>query len=288
MKKNGFTLAELLITLTIIGVIAAITMPSLNQNTFTSQRKAGLKSMHAKLTEAFHAAIMDMGYTPKCGYWGNSTTGSQRDEYFGFSFQTGSMPDPNDPTKKIWYKCVDNTDACFSEENADQREPLPSTSSGGAGTNGLFSDCLAFGDAIIKNLHTTKICKGNAVTDGCAPTKGYISLAKTYAENPEYEDSDAAAYAANGSGYNDDQVNNKNYMANLADGTLLFSYNSTQRFYPAYFAVDINGKKGPNRWGHDLFGFTTYYAPDGRTLEIRGNSLKAYDGLSASEILNKQ
>ena len=30
MKKNGFTLAEVLITLTIIGVIAALTLPSLN------------------------------------------------------------------------------------------------------------------------------------------------------------------------------------------------------------------------------------------------------------------
>lgn len=24
---------------------------------------------------------------------------------------------------------------------------------------------------------------------------------------------------------------------------------------PANFYVDVNGKKGPNKWGHDVFGF---------------------------------
>ena len=37
MLKRGFTLAEVLVTLTIIGVIAAITLPSLLSNTATAQ-----------------------------------------------------------------------------------------------------------------------------------------------------------------------------------------------------------------------------------------------------------
>ena len=32
MKKNAFTLAEVLISLTIVGVVAAMTIPSLNNN----------------------------------------------------------------------------------------------------------------------------------------------------------------------------------------------------------------------------------------------------------------
>ena len=32
MKKNGFTLAEVLITLGVIGVVAALTLPLLNQD----------------------------------------------------------------------------------------------------------------------------------------------------------------------------------------------------------------------------------------------------------------
>ena len=37
MKKNGFTLAEVLITLGIIGVIAAITLPTLMSDTTSAQ-----------------------------------------------------------------------------------------------------------------------------------------------------------------------------------------------------------------------------------------------------------
>ena len=43
MKKNGFTLAEVLITLAIIGVIATMTLPSLMTNTAEQQAKTGLK-----------------------------------------------------------------------------------------------------------------------------------------------------------------------------------------------------------------------------------------------------
>lgn len=43
MQKNGFTLAEVLLTLTIIGVVASITIPSLIQNTKDEQNKIAWK-----------------------------------------------------------------------------------------------------------------------------------------------------------------------------------------------------------------------------------------------------
>ena len=43
MKKNGFTLAEVLITLAIIGVVATMTLPALMTNTQEQQAKTGLK-----------------------------------------------------------------------------------------------------------------------------------------------------------------------------------------------------------------------------------------------------
>ena len=52
MKKNGFTLAEVLITLTIIGVIATMTLPALMTNTQEQQAKAALKKGINTLTEA--------------------------------------------------------------------------------------------------------------------------------------------------------------------------------------------------------------------------------------------
>lgn len=52
MKKNGFTLAEVLITLTIIGVIATMTLPALMTNTQEQQAKTGLRKGINTLTEA--------------------------------------------------------------------------------------------------------------------------------------------------------------------------------------------------------------------------------------------
>lgn len=52
MKKNGFTLAEVLITLSIIGVVATLTLPSLMTNTGEAQYKAGLKKAINTLSEA--------------------------------------------------------------------------------------------------------------------------------------------------------------------------------------------------------------------------------------------
>ena len=52
MKKNGFTLAEVLITLAIIGVVATMTLPALMTNTGEQQAKTGLKKGINTLTEA--------------------------------------------------------------------------------------------------------------------------------------------------------------------------------------------------------------------------------------------
>ena len=52
MKKNGFTLAEVLITLAIIGVVATMTLPALMTNTAEQQAKTGLKKGINTLTEA--------------------------------------------------------------------------------------------------------------------------------------------------------------------------------------------------------------------------------------------
>ena len=45
MKKNGFTLAEVLITLAIIGIVAAMTMPTLvaKINTIVTENQANLE-----------------------------------------------------------------------------------------------------------------------------------------------------------------------------------------------------------------------------------------------------
>ena len=62
--KKGFTLAEVLITLAIIGVIAALTIPGVIVNTQQSEYKTGLKKAVSVLNSAIQANIANEGETP--------------------------------------------------------------------------------------------------------------------------------------------------------------------------------------------------------------------------------
>lgn len=62
MKKNGFTLAEVLITLTIIGVVATLTLPALMTNAAEQQAKSALKKGINTLTNAAQMNATQYGY----------------------------------------------------------------------------------------------------------------------------------------------------------------------------------------------------------------------------------
>ena len=62
MKKNGFTLAEVLITLAIIGVVATLTLPALMTNTAEQQAKSAFKKGINTLTEAAQLNQAIAGY----------------------------------------------------------------------------------------------------------------------------------------------------------------------------------------------------------------------------------
>ena len=68
MKKNAFTMAEILLSLTIIGVVAAITLPSLmgniNERTWNTQRRA----LYARLSQA-------IGMMPQLSGYGSQVAG---------------------------------------------------------------------------------------------------------------------------------------------------------------------------------------------------------------------
>ena len=63
MKKTGFTLAEVLITLTIIGVVATLTLPALMNNTAEQQYKAAFKKAINTLTIAAETNEAIEGYS---------------------------------------------------------------------------------------------------------------------------------------------------------------------------------------------------------------------------------
>ena len=58
-EKHSFTLAEVLITLTIIGVIAAITIPNLMKNYQTHIFKTAYKQAYSDINQAFAQAFKD-------------------------------------------------------------------------------------------------------------------------------------------------------------------------------------------------------------------------------------
>lgn len=60
-KKNGFTLAEVLITLGIIGVVAALTIPILMQKQQDMATVASLKKTFSTLANAYNLAVKDNG-----------------------------------------------------------------------------------------------------------------------------------------------------------------------------------------------------------------------------------
>ena len=62
--NRGFTLAEVLITLAIIGIVAALTIPSVISNYQQQEFKTGLKKAVSVLNEAIQTNIAQDGETP--------------------------------------------------------------------------------------------------------------------------------------------------------------------------------------------------------------------------------
>lgn len=99
MKKNkAFTLAEVLITLGIIGVIAAITIPTLMQKTNDIETVTALKETFSILSQAYTRAVQDNGTPDTWGF----TAGNM-----GPSLKTLV------PYLKILEDCTDGSSGCF-------------------------------------------------------------------------------------------------------------------------------------------------------------------------------
>lgn len=77
MNKQGFTLSEVLITLGVIGIVAAMTMPTLLVQNRERENSAKLKKIYSTMTQAYTRAVAEQG-TPE--FWGligaNDQTGA--------------------------------------------------------------------------------------------------------------------------------------------------------------------------------------------------------------------
>jgi len=98
--KKAFILAEVLITLGIIGVIAAITIPTLLQNAEESKAKAGVKVAYSILTQAMTQITSQNNGSIKgiCGDW----DGKCFKDMFKGAFQYIKECDTSPTANKCW------------------------------------------------------------------------------------------------------------------------------------------------------------------------------------------
>ena len=74
LRRAAFTLAEVLITLGIIGVVAALTMPALIQNYTHSVAEARLKKFYSIMNQAILQSIVDNGEVESWSYFNADVT----------------------------------------------------------------------------------------------------------------------------------------------------------------------------------------------------------------------
>jgi len=192
---RGFTLAEVLLTLAIIGVVAALTIPAVITKVTKDQYVTGLKKAYNTLKAVEREARQEHGPMENWT-WSAGTYGS----------------DPAADFEKYFLPYFD----------------------------------------VIKNCSATT-------------EKDCFSAKRTY---------------LNGSLRTEDLDTNSYYRIVTSDG-MSWAYikngNSTPLFFQGWFIVDVNGLKGPNRYGRDLFQFQVfpsnlgikprgYYNNDGITL----------------------
>lgn len=186
-RKSAFTLAEVLITLGIIGVVAAITIPVLVAKINEQVHKTQLKKTISTLNQAL----------------------------------------------KMVYNNTDTIYDCYYNQYG---------TSGGA-VNG----CKELDTEMRKVLKIAQVCENKSYEKGCIPKyKGKDTVLKE-----RYgDDYDLDFNNKNCGAFNEDRILNKNTTLVLLDGTIIGYYGNNN---PKYLFVDVNGKKGPNRWGYDMF-----------------------------------
>lgn len=91
MNRNGFTLAEVLITLGIIGVVSAMTLPALVNQTQGKELEAGLQKTYSVLQTAFNQMAYDEGQIINNTNYPDNTFMPKFKKYFKVSKDCGNQ-----------------------------------------------------------------------------------------------------------------------------------------------------------------------------------------------------
>ncbi len=222
-KKLGFTMAEILLSLTIIGVVAAITLPSLmaniNERTWNTQRKA----LYARISQAIAMMPQLNGYGE---YEGTNTDGvvSTTKDTAAEAFLTEGLS-----------KVLKINNICDATHLAD------------CGIAPSFTNLA--GSTI---TWPTRLSELNVIFTGS------YSEGDTVWQNPQKDiDTQAAAFET----LNGETIAlyyNPSCTADVEDNAWHYS----QPKMCANFIYDLNGNKGPNVVGKDIGFITALYPTD--------------------------
>ncbi len=140
-SKNAFTLAEVLITLVIIGVIAAITVPTLIQSTEKQEYVTKLKKANSVLKQVSYRISMESGY-PVGDY-----TFMEDDAFF------------ENFAREISYikKCTASNQGCFTSDSIKALN-------GNDWSNYDRKNSLVAADGITYGWHNGQYCTGKGLS----------------------------------------------------------------------------------------------------------------------------
>ncbi len=230
IRRAAFTLAEVLITLGIIGVVAAMTIPTLIANYKQKTLDNQFKKTYSMISQVLLRVKGDFGYTPQC-----------------YNINAAG------------YK---------------------------------MAECKEFKEKFLEKLKVSRICETKGFENGCIPEYNGVDtvLKNEHKDDENYDEDYWQDYASrNCGGFTQSQILNNRKVYVLADGTILFFYNSEQDADSIpVFAMDINGKTGPNKWGHDLFGFMISIDGNNNLQVAASGCMRAEDGgLYTADMIDK-
>ena len=227
----GFTMAEILLSLTIIGVVAAITLPSLtgniNERTWNTQRKA----LYARMSQA-------MALMPHLNNHGKVTT----------EFKDGDFVVLEDTAAETFVtelgKVMKFTNTCAYNE-LDK-----------CGINSTFHNMGGESVTLPEDLGALI----NAPRTETGVQVGIIQKTKPAAFETENGQSVAVYYNPMCQNRNSSTV----WVTYGENGKYETTpdWGRTQPYLCANFIYDLNGKKGPNTMGKDIGFMTVLYATD--------------------------
>ena len=249
-KAVAFTMAEILLSLTIIGVVAAITLPSLtgniNERTWNTQRKA----LYARISQA--VALM-----PYVSTYGIGETDTQTRSIAAKVFIMEGLS-----------KVLKINNICDSSHLQDCG--ISSTYKSTKGTTKTFPLTLA-------QLHTLLISKS---------AYQHATVANARDSAYSFPNTNVAAFeTANGESVA--VFYNPLCRQNIKQDVALQTYIHVAPMMCANFVFDLNGKKGPNTVGKDIGFMTAFYPTDTQvvmpiplatdSMGTTGNYVNSYD-----------